>query len=282
MNIKLEEVSFSYSQNEDSPPVLNEICFEIKNGEFVGIVGPTGSGKTTLLELICGFLKPFSGKVLLDGIDIYSDKRERMNFRKKISIVFQFPEKQIFEDTVFEDISFGPKNHGISGESLGKLVRKSLDYVGLEFEKVSQKSPFNLSSGEQRRVAIAGILAFDPDVILLDEPTIAVDFNGLECIEKIMNSVYLKGKTILLVTHDMDLIAKNVNRIVALKEGGIVYDGDKNNFFKNDELIYDLNLEVPEVIRFIRKYNLKNLENVYDIARIRKELRNTIKSTKLI
>jgi len=282
MNIKLEEVSFSYSQNEDSPPVLNEICFEIKKGDFVGIVGPTGSGKTTLLELICGFLKPFSGKVLFDGIDIYSDKRERMNFRKKISIVFQFPEKQIFEDTVFEDISFGPKNHGISGESLDELVRKSLDYVGLEFEKVSQKSPFNLSSGEQRRVAIAGILAFDPDVILLDEPTIAVDFNGLECIEKIMNSVYLKGKTILLVTHDMDLIAKNVNRIIALKDGGIVYDGDKNNFFKNDELIYDLNLEVPEVIRFIRKYNLKNLENVYDIAKIRNELRNTINSTKSI
>ena len=282
MNIKLEEVSFSYSQNEDSSPVLNEICFEIKKGDFIGIVGPTGSGKTTLLELICGFLKPFSGKVLFDGIDIYSDKRERMNFRKKISIVFQFPEKQIFEDTVFEDISFGPKNHGISGESLDELVRKSLDYVGLEFEKVSQKSPFNLSSGEQRRVAIAGILAFDPDVILLDEPTIAVDFNGLECIEKIMNSVYLKGKTILLVTHDMDLIAKNVNRIIALKEGGIVYDGDKNNFFKNDELIYALNLEVPEVIRFIRKYNLKNLENVYDIAKIRNELRNTINSTKLI
>ena len=282
MNIKLEEVSFSYSQNEDSPPVLSEICFEIRNGEFVGIVGPTGSGKTTLLELICGFLKPFSGKVLFDGIDIYSDKRERMNFRKKISIVFQFPEKQIFEDTVFEDISFGPKNHGISGESLDELVRKSLDYVGLEFEKVSQKSPFNLSSGEQRRVAIAGILAFDPDVILLDEPTIAVDFNGLECIEKIMNSVYLKGKTILLVTHDMDLIAKNVNRIIALKEGGIVYDGDKDNFFKNDELIYDLNLEVPEVIRFIRKYNLKNLENVYDIAKIRNELRNTINSKKFI
>lgn len=282
MNIKLEEVSFSYSQNEDSPPVLNEICFEIKKGDFVGIVGPTGSGKTTLLELICGFLKPFSGKVLFDGIDIYSDKRERMNFRKKISIVFQFPEKQIFEDTVFEDVSFGPKNHGISGESLDELVRKSLDYVGLEFEKVSQKSPFNLSSGEQRRVAIAGILAFDPDVILLDEPTIAVDFNGLECIEKIMNSVYLKGKVILLVTHDMDLIAKNVNRIIALKDGGIVYDGDKNNFFKNDELIYDLNLEVPEVIRFIRKYNLKNLENVYDIAKIRNELRNTINSTKSI
>jgi len=282
MNIKLEEVSFSYNQNEDLPPVLNEICFEIKSGDFVGIVGPTGSGKTTLLELICGFLKPFSGKVIFDGIDIYSDKRERMNFRKKISIVFQFPEKQIFEDTVFEDISFGPKNHGISGESLDKLVRKSLDYVGLEFENVSQKSPFNLSSGEQRRVAIAGILAFDPDVILLDEPTIAVDFNGLECIEKIINSVYLKGKTILLVTHDMDLIAKNVNRIIALKEGEIVYDGDKNNFFKNDELIYDLNLEVPEIIRFIRKYNLKNLENVYDIAKIRNELRNTINSTKFI
>ena len=282
MNIKLEEVSFSYSHNEDSSPVLNEICFEIRSGEFVGIVGPTGSGKTTLLELICGFLKPFSGKVLFDGIDIYSDKKERMNFRKKISIVFQFPEKQIFEDTVFEDISFGPKNLGISGENLDELVRKSLDYVGLEFDKVSQKSPFNLSSGEQRRVAIAGILAFDPDVILLDEPTIAVDFKGLECIEKIINSVYLKGKTILLVAHDMDLIAKNVNRIIALKEGGIVYDGDKNNFFKNDELIYDLNLEVPEIIRFIRKYNLKNLENVYDIVKIRNELRNTINSNKFM
>lgn len=282
MNIKLEEVNFSYSQNEDSSLVLNEICFEIRNGEFVGIVGPTGSGKTTLLELICGFLKPFSGKVLFNGIDIYSDKRKRMDFRKKISIVFQFPEKQIFEDTVFEDISFGPKNHGISGESLDELVRESIDCVGLEFEKVSQKSPFNLSSGEQRRVAIAGILAFDPDVILLDEPTIAVDFNGLECIEKIINSVYLKGKTILLVTHDMDLIAKNVNRIIALKEGEIVYDGDKNNFFKNDKLIYDLNLEVPEVIRFVRRYNLKNLENVYDIAKIRNELRNTINSNKFI
>lgn len=272
MNIKLENVSFSYNQNKNSQIVLKEINLEIRNGEFVGIVGPMGSGKTTLIELISGFLNPFFGQVLFDGIDIYSNKKTISDLRKKISIVFQFPERQLFEDSVFDDISFGPKNHGISGEKLEKLVRESLECVGLDFERLNRKSPFNLSYGEQRRVAIAGIIASDPEIILLDEPTIAVDYNGLINIEKIMNSMHLKGKTIILVSHDMDLIAKNVNRIIAIEEGKIVFDGDKNNFFRNVNLVQNLNLELPETIKFITKYNLKELDNLYDITVIKNKL----------
>ena len=272
MNIKLENVSFSYNQNKNSQVVLKEINLEIKSGEFVGIVGPMGSGKTTLLELISGFLNPFSGKVLFDGIDIYSNKKTISDLRKKISIVFQFPERQLFEDTVFDDISFGPKNHGIIGEKLEILVRESLECVGLDFERLNQKSPFNLSYGEQRRVAIAGIIASNPEIILLDEPTIAVDYNGLKHIEKIVNSMYLKGKTIILVSHDIDLIAKNVDRIIAIEEGKIVFDGDKNEFFRNGNLVRNLNLEMPETIKFISKYNLKDLDDIYDITVIKNKL----------
>lgn len=272
MNIKLENVSFSYNQNKSSQVVLKGINLEIKKGEFVGMVGPMGSGKTTLLELISGFLNPLSGKVLFDGTDIYSDKKIISGLRKKISIVFQFPERQLFEDTVFDDISFGVKNLGIAGEKLEKLVRESLKCVGLDIERFRQKSPFKLSYGEQRRVAIAGVIVSNPEIILLDEPTIAVDYNGLKYIEKIMNEMHSKGKTIVLVSHDMDIIAKNVNRIVAIKEGKIVFDGDKNNFFRDVDFVQNLNLEIPETIKFISKYNLKGFENLYDIAIIKNEL----------
>ncbi len=271
MNIKLENIFFTYNNNNYSAPVLNNISLDIKCGEFVGIVGPSGAGKTTLLELISGFLKPFSGKVLLDGNDIYSTKNTE--YRKKISMVFQFPEKQIFADTVSEDVSFGPRNHGITGEKLEKLVRKSIEFVGLEYENLNWKSPFDLSAGEQRRIAIAGILALEPQVILLDEPTIAVDYIGLKCIEKIMNSIYSEGKTVVLVSHDIDLIAKNVVRVIALSEGKIVFDGEKGDFFNNDDLISSLNLEMPNIVKFIRKYNLEHIENIYDFDRIKDELK---------
>ena len=272
MNIKLQNVSFSYGIDEGLPIVVSDASLEIDRGEFVGIVGPSGSGKTTLLELLSGFIESLSGSVLYDGDDIYSNGSFKPEFRKKISMVFQFPEKQVFEDTVYDDVSFGPRNHGISGEELEKLVKKSLEFVGLEFARILHKSPFNLSSGEQRRVAIAGILASDPEIILLDEPTIAVDFIGFRCIEKIVNSVHQDGKTVVIVSHDMDLIAKNVSRIVALRDGEIVYNGNKDGFFGNRELVRDLNLEVPEIIDIIEKHNLKNIDNIYDIQVLKKHL----------
>jgi len=277
MNLKLENVSFIYDNNGNSPLILENISFEIKSGEFVGIVGPSGSGKTTLFELISGFLRPFSGRILFGGTD--RNSRNKINLQNKVSMVFQFPEKQIFADSVFDDIAFGPKNHGISGEKLKELIKKSIELVGLEYDRVSTKSPFELSSGEQRRVAIAGILALETEVILLDEPTIAVDFNGMKCIEKIMNSINSTGKTVVLISHDMDLIVKNVNRIIALNKGKIVYNGNKKDFFNNDDLIYSLNLEIPEIIRFIRKHNLGNIDDLNNLEKIKNEFKKIKNST---
>lgn len=278
MNIKLENVSFSYNQDCDSPLVLRDINIELKDSELVGIVGPTGSGKTTLIELISGFHKPVSGRVLYDDIDVYKNDSIMPDLRRKIAIVFQFPEKQLFADTVFDDVAFAPRNQGISGGQLEEITKDSLALMGLNFEKIYQKSPFNLSGGEQRRVAIAGGLATDPEFIFMDEPTIALDFKGFQCIEQAVSSLYSKGKTVVIVTHDVDLIVKTAKRIVALKEGSIVYDGGSVEFFNNDELVSSINLELPEVMRLMGRYNLDMKS--YNADLIRDELKKRIMSSR--
>ena len=274
MHIKLENVGFSYNRDCDSPLVLRDINIELKDGELVGIVGPTGSGKTTLMELISGFHKPVSGRVLYDDIDVYKNDSIMPDLRRKIAVVFQFPEKQLFADTVFDDVAFAPRNQGVADEQIEAITKDSLTLVGLNFEKIYRKSPFNLSGGEQRRVAIAGGLAANPEFVFMDEPTVALDFKGFKCIEQAVSSLYSKGKTVVIVTHDVDLIAKTATRIIALKEGSIVYDGGSAEFFNNDELVSSINLELPEVMRLMGRYNLDM--KGYNADLIRDELRKRI------
>ena len=278
MHIKLENVCFSYNRDCDSPLVLRDINIELKDSELVGIVGPTGSGKTTLIELISGFHKPVSGRVLYDDIDVYENGTMTPDLRGKIAVVFQFPEKQLFADTVFDDVAFAPRNQGVADEQIEAITKDSLALVGLNFEKIYRKSPFNLSGGEQRRVAIAGGLAANPEFVFMDEPTVALDFKGFQCIEQAVSSLYSKGKTVVIVTHDVDLIAKTATRIIALKEGSIVYDGCSVEFFNNDELVSSINLELPEVMRLMGRYNLDMKS--YNAVLIRDELKKRIMSSR--
>lgn len=276
MNIKFENVCFSYNQGIDSPEVLRNISFELSKSEIVGIVGPTGSGKTTLIELAAGFHKPVSGRILYDGVDFLKDGSIRAELYKKISVVFQFPEKQLFADTVFEDVSFAPRNQGVPDERLEEITKNSLRLVGLDYDRISGKSPFNLSGGEQRRVAIAGILATNPEIVFMDEPTAAVDYKGFECIKKAVDSLHHQGKTVVIVTHDVEIITTLATRIIALKNSSILYDGSINGFFDNEELVSSSNLEFPEVRRLVDKYKLDMDLKDYKTDSIREELKRKL------
>ncbi|RKY83170.1 energy-coupling factor ABC transporter ATP-binding protein [candidate division KSB1 bacterium] len=251
MEVKLENIQFSYPFS-NGRLVLKNLSINIKKNEYIGIVGPTGAGKTTLLEIVKGIHKPTDGIIYYDNFQVKQGKELNRDLSLKIGLLFQFPEKQLFEETVYDDISFAPRNFGFSQSEIDYAVKRAMLLVNLDFSSIFFRSPFNLSGGEKRRVALAGVLAMNPEILMLDEPTTGVDNFGVIEVEKTLNNLYNEGKTIIVVSHDMDFIYKNVKRIIGIKDGEIKYDGDKINFFNDEILLKELKLEMPSLLRWFR------------------------------
>ena len=228
---------------------VEDVSFAVEQGEFLGIIGHTGSGKSTLIQHLNGLLKPTSGQILLDGKDIWAEPKKIRSVRFQVGLVFQYPEYQLFEETVYKDISFGRRNQGKTGEALDHAVREAARLVGLRDEQL-EKSPFELSGGQKRRVALAGVLAMEPKVLVLDEPTAGLDPAGRENLMANIREYHRhKNATILLVSHSMDEIAQNVDRILVLKSSHILMSGTPAEIFTRAEELLSAGLDVPQITR---------------------------------
>ncbi len=248
--LKAENLTYVYSQGSPfEKTAVDNVNLEIERGEFVGVIGHTGSGKSTLIQHFNGLLAPTSGKIYLDGKDIWENKKNIRNVRFRVGLVFQYPEYQIFEDTVYRDIAFGPKNMGLSEAEIDGRVRRTAEAVGLS-ERMLEKSPFELSGGQKRRVAIAGVMAMEPEVLILDEPTAGLDPKGRD---KILNQIkqYHKntGCTVLLVSHSMEDVARFASKILVMNESKVFCYDTPPEVFKRSEEISQMGLSVPQITR---------------------------------
>ncbi|MDM7925318.1 MAG: energy-coupling factor transporter ATPase [bacterium] len=235
LNVRLENVSYSYrSPFLETRNALDGVSAAFGPGECVALVGPSGSGKTTLIQHLNGLLRPTSGAVVFDGLDL-ADRRADLNeARRRIGLVFQLPETQLFEETVFADVAFGPKNLGLSGSRLESAVAAAMERVGLSFDAYRNRSPFHLSGGEKRRAALAGVFAMEPEWIVLDEPTAGLDWESSSRVESILAGFHKSGRSVLFVSHDMDLVARLAERVILLEKGRLRYDGPVRPFFLSD------------------------------------------------
>ena len=256
MSIKINHLSFTYLKKTPNEVLaLDDVSLSINDGEFISIIGQTGSGKSTLIQHLNALLLPEKGDIAVDDFVINSNKKKNKNIkelRKHVGVVFQFPEYQLFEDTVEKDVAFGPRNFGASKEEAIKKAHLALESVGLD-ESFYERNPFDLSGGEKRRVAIAGILAIEPDVLVLDEPTAGLDPIGQEEIMNLLVKMNQEGKTIILVTHDMDLVLKYTTRAIVLKEGKVVFDDTPIELFKEDR--EDFSIEIPLMFKYVKLLN---------------------------
>ena len=226
---------------------LENVSFSVERGEFIGIIGHTGSGKSTLIQHLNGLLKPTSGSVELDGVDIWTDKKTTRQARFRVGLVFQYPEYQLFEETVYKDIAFGPKNMKLSAEEIDRRVREAAGFVGLTEEQLGV-SPFDLSGGQKRRVAIAGVIAMEPEILILDEPTAGLDPEGREEILQNIND-YRKAKnaTVMMVSHSMADVARLTDRLLVMNGAKLQMDGTPGEVFTHAEELLDMGLDIPEV-----------------------------------
>ena len=254
---------------------LEDVSFSVNRGEFIGIIGHTGSGKSTLMQHLNGLLKPTSGDILLDGKSIWADKASTRQARFRVGLVFQYPEYQLFEETVYKDIAFGPKNMKLSAEEVDRRVREAAGFVGLT-EQQLQVSPFDLSGGQKRRVAIAGVIAMEPEVLILDEPTAGLDPVGREGILKNIED-YRKAKnaTIMMVSHSMEDVARLTDRLLVMNHSRLAFDGTPAEVFTHAEELVEMGLSIPQVTQVflhLRKMGVK-VENVYTIEQAIAELK---------
>lgn len=250
MPIKIEHLGQTYSKGTPFEyQALKDINAEIRDGEFIGLIGHTGSGKSTLIQHLNGLLEPTEGTVYVDGQDIFSESKEDLyKLRLRIGLVFQYPEHQLFEETVAKDVAFGPKNLGLDEKEINRRVREAIEMVGLDYQEVRDKSPFELSGGQMRRVAIAGILAMEPSVIVLDEPTAGLDPAGRdEILGQIKKLHDEKGITVVLVSHSMEDVGKLVDRIIVMNDGEIEYFDTPAEVFKHTKRLEEIGLAAPEV-----------------------------------
>lgn len=255
----LETKNLSYVYSEGTPfrvTAINNVNISIEKGEFVGIIGHTGSGKSTLVQHLNGLLTPSSGEVLLDGKNINESKITRRQARFKVGLCFQYPEYQLFESTVYKDISFGPKNMGLSEDEIDNRVKKAADFVGLKPDMLN-KSPFDLSGGEKRRVAIAGVMAMEPEILILDEPSAGLDPRGRDMIADMISS-YRKttGSTVIIVSHSMEDVAKSADKVLVMNKSEVEMFGTVNEVFSKVERLADIGLNVPQLTQIF--LNLKH------------------------
>jgi len=261
MSLRVEHLSHLYEA--DSPlahRALDDICLDIPNGQFIGIIGHTGSGKSTLVQHLNGLLKATEGKIYFNGEDIYEKGYDMKKLRSKVGLVFQYPEHQLFEIDVFTDVCFGPKNQGLSREEIEKRATDALQMVGLP-EELYKQSPFELSGGQKRRVAIAGVLAMQPEILILDEPTAGLDPKGREeILDQIKKLQKETGITVILVSHSMEDVAEYVDRIIVMNGGKIMYDDIPREVFKNYEELEEVGLAAPQVTYIMHALKKEGLD----------------------
>ena len=274
----LEVKNLTYIYSAGTPfehKALDDISFSVERGEFIGIIGHTGSGKSTLMQQLNGLLKPTSGPVLLDGQDIWSDKKLTRQARFRVGLVFQYPEYQLFEETVYKDIAFGPKNMGLSAEEVDRRVREAAGFVGLT-EQQLEVSPFDLSGGQKRRVAIAGVIAMEPEVLILDEPTAGLDPVGRsEILGNIQSYRKAKNATIMMVSHSMEDVARLTDRLLVMNGSKLAMDAPPAQVFTHAEELTQMGLNIPQVTQVfleLKKLGL-DVKNVYTIDQAAAEIK---------
>ncbi len=254
---------------------VEDVSFDVQPGEFLGIIGHTGSGKSTLIQHLNGLLRPTSGQVLLGGRDIWAEPKKIRDVRFRVGLVFQYPEYQLFEETVYKDISFGPMNQGKTGAELDHAVREAARLVGIRDEQLD-KSPFELSGGQKRRVALAGVLAMEPEVLVLDEPTAGLDPAGRENLMANIRDFHRNRRTtVILVSHSMDEIAQNVDRILVLKSAHVLMDGTPAEVFALADALLEAGLDVPQVTRVAMALRARGLDvdpAVYTVEDLERQL----------
>ena len=269
MSIEVRHLTHCYAQGSAMSTVaLEDVSLTIEDGEFLGIVGHTGSGKSTLVQHLNGLLKPTSGQVLIDGQDLNGEHVNRRALRQRIGLVFQYPEYQLFEETVAKDIAFGPKNQGLSAGEISERVRYAMDCVHLDYDQYSERSPFELSGGQMRRVAIAGVLAMRPSVLILDEPTAGLDPRGRDRILSMLEELHAREKvTVVMVSHSMDYMARLATRLIVVSGGKILADGTPREIFSREEMMVSAGLGVPEAARLCAALRRKGFSLPADLYR---------------
>jgi energy-coupling factor transport system ATP-binding protein len=267
MSITIENLNYTYGADTAfRMQALKQINLKISPGEFVGLIGHTGSGKSTLIQQINGILKPDSGKVIIGDISIFDKGVDLRSIRQKVGLVFQYPEHQLFEMTVFKDVAFGPTNMKLQEDDINDKVKHALDIVGID-ASLYESSPFDLSGGQKRRVAIAGVLAMMPEILILDEPTAGLDPQGrYEILDEIQNLHKRLGITVILVSHSMEDIARYVDRVVVMDKGEIKMDGLVKDIFKETEALEEMGLAVPQVSYLIQALNKHGFNLSEDIV----------------
>lgn len=248
MSIKINNLTHTYNLGTAMEKVaLDNVTIEIATGEFIGLIGHTGSGKSTLIQHLNALIKPTSGEILLNGENINADKTKLKSIRQRIGLVFQYPEHQLFETTVFKDVCYGPLNLGLTKEEIEKRAKEALETVGLK-EDIYEKSPFDLSGGQKRRVAIAGILAMKPEVLVLDEPTAGLDPKGRDEILNAIKEMHERlGITVILVSHSMEDVARLVSRIIVMHQGKVQMTGTPKEVFSKVKILEEIGLGAPQV-----------------------------------
>jgi len=275
MLIEVDNVTHVYN-DENNVTALKDINLSIDRGEFIGIVGHTGSGKSTLVQLFNGLIIPSAGSVNVNGKNITSEKSNLKETRRHVGLVFQYPEHQLFEETVYKDIAFGPKNLDFTEEEIEKRVKEVMELVNLDYEEFKNRSPFNLSGGQQRRVAIAGVLALKPEVLVLDEPSAGLDPQGRRRLAALLKYLYSELEmTIILISHRMEEIAELSTRVIVMHNGEIVMDDSPIGVFAKEQKLHKLALDLPQITEILHRLKDKGLDvetSLFSIEEASKEI----------
>ena len=274
MSIVIEHLNYVYMQGGPyETKALDDVSLTIHDGEFVGLIGHTGSGKSTLVQHLNGLILPTSGQITVDGMDLADKNTDKRAIRRRVGLVFQYPENQLFEETVAKDIAFGPKNLGLDEAEIDRRVRTAMRRVALDYDKLSQRSVFELSGGQMRRVAIAGVLAMEPQTLVLDEPCAGLDPKGREEILGLISDLHREsGATIVMVSHSMDYVAALAERVIVMNHGKVAMDGAPREVFSRGEELRAIGLDVPQAVELAQKLREKGFdvpEGIYKIEEVR-------------
>jgi energy-coupling factor transport system ATP-binding protein len=279
MSIVLDHVSYTYQpQTPYEVPALTDVSLEIREGEFIGIIGHTGSGKSTLIQHFNGLLKPNSGTVKVDDLQTTADSGTLKRLRQRVGLVFQYPEHQLFDETVYQDIAFGPVNLGLDENQTRERVRRAMEMVRLDFAQYKELSPFALSGGEKRRAAIAGVLAMDPRYLILDEPTAGLDPRGRDEIMEQIQDLHRQGMTVVFVTHSMDDVARMAQRLIVVGQGRIVYNDVTGQVFAHHAELEQIGLDVPHVMKLMLNLRTKGFKVRADVLTVEDARREIIRA----
>ncbi len=255
---------------------LNDISLELEDGKFYALIGHTGSGKSTLIQHLNGLLKPTSGQILVDGVDITDKKTVMSEVRKKVGLVFQYPEYQLFEETIEKDIAFGPTNLGLDDEEILKRVKRAMEMVGLDYEQYKDLSPFEISGGQKRRVAIAGVVAMEPSVLILDEPIAGLDPRGRDDILKQIKKLHEEyNQTVVLVTHSMEDVAEIAEEVIVMSDAKVIMKGTPREVFTKIEMLEQVGLGAPQITYLMRELKRKGIpvrEDIFTVDEAKKEI----------